>query len=215
MVVAAVDASYLAEQASRTAWLLLGISYALLVLVGWSSWQQVRRSLAARIHAINTQLLSGRADESHESFDVDGHELRELADSVSAYIKRTLEEKSSSDERYRRLVELAPDAVLMCADTRIRSANPAAIAGTTVAARISMRRLKRAAAMAVPQTEALLLVPSSVAGAVPGSTAKRAGTRISPPPPTIASTNPASTEASDTRINSIGPIVAASLLSIW
>jgi diguanylate cyclase (GGDEF)-like protein/PAS domain S-box-containing protein len=39
-----------------------------------------------------------------------------------------LEEKSSSDERYRRLVELAPDAVLMCADTRIRSANPAAIA---------------------------------------------------------------------------------------
>ena len=40
----------------------------------------------------------------------------------------TLEEKSSSDERFRRLVELAPDAVLMCADTRIRSANPAAIA---------------------------------------------------------------------------------------
>ena len=128
MVIAAIDAEYLADQAARTAWLLLAISYALLLLVGWSSWQQVSRSLASRIHAINTQLLSGNADESHESFDVDGHELQELADSVSAYIKRTLEEKSSSDERFRRLVELAPDAVLMCADTRIRSANPAALA---------------------------------------------------------------------------------------
>jgi diguanylate cyclase (GGDEF)-like protein len=128
MVIAAIDAEYLADQAAHTAWLLLAISYVLLVAVGWSSWQQVSRSLASRIHAINTQLLSGNADESHEGFAVDGHELRELASSVSAYIKRTLEEKSSSDERYRRLVELAPDAVLMCADTRIRSANPAAIA---------------------------------------------------------------------------------------
>lgn len=127
-IVAAVDAEYLASQAARTAWLLLAISYALLGLVGWSSWQQVSRSLATRIHAINTQLQSGNADGSHLSFDVVGHELRELADSVSAYIKRTVEEKSSSDERYRRLVELAPDAVLMCSDMRIRSANPAAMA---------------------------------------------------------------------------------------
>lgn len=127
-VVAAIDAGYLADQAAHTAWLLVAISYVLLIVVGWSSWQQVRHSLAARIHAINTQLLSGNVEESHETFDVGGHELRELANSVSAYIKRTLEEKSSSDERYRRLVELAPDAVLMCADTRIRSANPAAIA---------------------------------------------------------------------------------------
>src|SRR5262249_10225408 len=127
MIIAAIDAKYLADEAARTAWLLLGISYALLVIVGWSSWRQVSRSLATRIHAINTQLLSGKADESHDSFNVDGSELLELAHSVSAYIKRTLEEKSSSDERYRRLVELAPDAVLMCADTRIRSANPAAV----------------------------------------------------------------------------------------
>jgi diguanylate cyclase (GGDEF)-like protein len=84
--------------------------------------------LATRIHAINTQLRSGVVDESpHESLEVDGHELRELADSVSAYIKHSLEEKSSSDERHRRLAELSPDAVLMCADRRIRSANPAAI----------------------------------------------------------------------------------------
>ncbi len=96
------------------------MSYALLVIVGWTSWQQVSHSLAKRIEAIKTQLRSGIADESHESFEVAGHELRELADSVSAYIKRTLDEKSSSDERYRKLVELAPDAVLMCADTRIR-----------------------------------------------------------------------------------------------
>jgi PAS domain-containing protein len=127
-VIAAIDAGYLADQAAHTAWLLVAISYGLLLIVGWSSWQQVSCSLATRIHALNTQLLSGNVDESHEKFDVGGHELRELADSVSAYIKRTLEEKSSNDERYRRLVELAPDAVLMCADTRIHSANPAAIA---------------------------------------------------------------------------------------
>jgi diguanylate cyclase (GGDEF)-like protein len=128
-VIVGVNAEYLADQASRTAWLLLGISYALLAVVGWTSWQQVSRSLATRIHAINTQLRSGVVDESpHESLEVDGHELRELADSVSAYIKHSLEEKSSSDERHRRLAELSPDAVLMCADRRIRSANPAAIA---------------------------------------------------------------------------------------
>lgn len=127
-VIIGVNAQALADQAARTAWLLLAMSYSLLFVVGWTSWQQVSHSLAKRIDAINTQLRSGIADESHESFEVAGHELRQLADSVSAYIKRTLEEKSSSDERYRKLVELAPDAVFMCADTRIRFVNPAAIA---------------------------------------------------------------------------------------
>jgi diguanylate cyclase (GGDEF)-like protein/PAS domain S-box-containing protein len=127
-VVIGVKAQSLADQAARTTWLLLAMSYALLVIVGWTSWQQVSHSLTKRIEAINTQLSRGIADESHESFEVAGHELRVLADSVSAYIKRTLEEKSSSDERHKKLVELSPDAVLMCVDTRIRSVNPAAIA---------------------------------------------------------------------------------------
>lgn len=127
-VVLGVNARPQADQAARTAWLLLAMSYALLIIVGWTSWQQVSHSLAKRIESINTQLRSGVADESHESFEVSGHELRELADSVSTYIKRTLDEKSSSDERHRKLAELSPDAVLMCADTRIRSVNPAAIA---------------------------------------------------------------------------------------
>jgi diguanylate cyclase (GGDEF)-like protein/PAS domain S-box-containing protein len=127
-VVIGVNAQGLADQAARTAWLLLALSYALLVAVAFTSWQQVSHSLAKRIETINTQLRTGVSDESHEAFDVAGHELRELADSVSAYIKRTLDEKSSSDERYRKLVELAPDAVIMCADTRIRFVNPAAIA---------------------------------------------------------------------------------------
>jgi diguanylate cyclase (GGDEF)-like protein/PAS domain S-box-containing protein len=127
-VVLGVNAQALADQAARTAWLLLAMSYALLFGVAFTSWQQVSHSLAKHIETINTQLRLGVPDESHESFDVAGHELRELADSVSAYIKRTLDEKSSSDERYRKLVELAPDAVIMCADTRIRFVNPAAIA---------------------------------------------------------------------------------------
>jgi hypothetical protein len=42
---------------------------------------------------------------------------------------------------------------------------------------------------------ALLLVPSSVAGGAPGKTANSAGTRINPPSPTIESTKPASSEA--------------------
>jgi diguanylate cyclase (GGDEF)-like protein/PAS domain S-box-containing protein len=127
-VVIGVNAQALADQAARAAWLLLAMSYALLVGVGVTSWRQMSHSFAKRIEAINTQLRLGVADESHESFEVAGHELRELADSVSAYIKRTLDEKSSSDERYRKLVELAPDAVIMCSDTRIRFVNPAAIA---------------------------------------------------------------------------------------
>jgi diguanylate cyclase (GGDEF)-like protein/PAS domain S-box-containing protein len=128
MAIVGIDASHLADQAARTGWLLIGMSYMLLVIVGLSEWKQVRRSLASRIHSITTQLRSGVADESHAYLDVDGIELRDLADTVSSYIKRSIDEKSSSDERYRQLVELAPDAVLMCSDGRIRLVNPAAVA---------------------------------------------------------------------------------------
>src|SRR2546427_3664251 len=58
--------------------------------------------------------------------------------------------------------------------------------------------------MAVPQTEALLLVPSSVAGGAVGKVANSAGSKMRPPPPTMASTKPASIEASETMIHSIG-----------
>lgn len=130
-LVVGVDAEYLADQAARTAWLLLIISYSLLFIVGWTTWKQISRSLATRIANMNKQLRDGVVDDSpHESLDVDGHELRELADSVSTYIKRSLDERSASEERHRRLAEMSPDAVLMCADRRIRSANPAAIALT-------------------------------------------------------------------------------------
>src|SRR2546427_2310505 len=58
--------------------------------------------------------------------------------------------------------------------------------------------------MAVPQTEALLLVPSSVAGGAVGKVANSAGSKMRPPPPTMASTKPASIEADrkSTRLNS-------------
>jgi diguanylate cyclase (GGDEF)-like protein len=127
-LVAGVNADYLAQQATRTAWVLLGISYALLVVVGWISWQQVSRSLSTRIYAITSQLKSGSVHEENERLEVDGHELRELADSVAEYIKRNVETRRSSDERYRRLIELAPDAVLICSKTGITFANSAAIA---------------------------------------------------------------------------------------
>ena len=57
--------------------------------------------------------------------------------------------------------------------------------------------------MLVPHTEAPLLVPNRVAGWAVGKTANRAGTRIRPPPPTIESTKPASSEASEITINSM------------
>jgi diguanylate cyclase (GGDEF)-like protein/PAS domain S-box-containing protein len=130
-LIVGVDAEYLADQAAWTAWLLLGISYALLLTVGWTTWKQISQSLATRIATMNKQLRDGVVDDSpHESLEADGHELRELADSVSTYIKHSLEERSASEERHRRLAEMSPDAVLMCADRRIRSANPAAIALT-------------------------------------------------------------------------------------
>lgn len=127
MVVAGIDANYLVVQATDTGWWLLGIAYGLLVLVGWNSWRQIDTSLGSRIHAITAQIQKGSADEPIETLKLDGQELRELADSVSSYIKSTLETQKSSDERYRRLVELAPDGVIMCSKTSIKFANPAAL----------------------------------------------------------------------------------------
>jgi diguanylate cyclase (GGDEF)-like protein/PAS domain S-box-containing protein len=129
-VVAGIDAEYLAQQASRTAWALLAIGYVLLVVVGWSSWQQLNSSLGSRIDAITSQIRAGSVDAPIESLRFESHELRELAASVSTYIKSTLESQKSSDERYRRLVELAPDGVIMCSNTSIKFANSAALALT-------------------------------------------------------------------------------------
>jgi diguanylate cyclase (GGDEF)-like protein/PAS domain S-box-containing protein len=128
LVVAGIQADYLVTQATRTAWVLLALSYALLCLVGWSSWQQLDSSLGSRIHAITAQIRKGSADEPIETLQIDGQELRELADSVSSYIKATLDAQKSSDERYRRLVELAPDGVIMCSKASIKFANSAALA---------------------------------------------------------------------------------------
>ena len=128
VVIVGVDAEYLAVQATRTAWVLLAIAYALLLIVGWSSWQQLNTSLGHRIAAITRQVRAGSVGETSEVLEIDGKELTELADSVTAYIQATLEEQKSSDERYRRLVELAPDGVLMCSATGIKFANSAALA---------------------------------------------------------------------------------------
>jgi hypothetical protein len=59
-----------------------------------------------------------------------------------------------------------------------------------------------------------LLVASSVAGAVPGSTLNTAGTRISPPPPTIESTKPANKEARGSTSISMAKLSHPELLSI-
>ncbi len=126
-VVAGIDATSIVHQAARTAWTLLAISYALLVVVGWMIWRQVSLSLATRMSAITTQLRAGTAEDAAELLAADGQELRELADSVSMYIKRTLEQQELSDERHRRLVELSPDGVFICSAAGIRFANSAAL----------------------------------------------------------------------------------------
>ena len=58
-----------------------------------------------------------------------------------------------------------------------------------------MRRLYCQVANPVPHIDALLLVPSKVAGVVVGYAANKAGSKINPPPPTIESTKPAKAEA--------------------
>lgn len=141
-VVAGFDATYLAAQAAQTAWIVVCLSYVLLVLVGWSSWRQLRNTLATRIHAITMQLRLGIADESVATLHKDGHELRELADSVSNYIRQTLAQQRSNEDRYRRLIELAPDAVLICSDAGVRFANPAAIALAGVQRRLDLIGLR-------------------------------------------------------------------------
>lgn len=80
--------------------------------------------------------------------------------------------------------------------------NLASAAGS-MACQIWTRRLYCQVAMAVPQIEALLLVPSSVAGGALGKVANKAGSKIRPPPPTMASTKPANREASETSIHSM------------
>jgi len=137
-VVSGFDATYLAQQAAQTAWVVVCLSYVLLVVVGWSSWRQLRNTLSTRIHAITMQLRLGIADESVATLHKDGHELRELADSVSTYIRQTLAQQRSNEDRYRRLIELAPDAVLICSDAGVRFANPAAIALAGVQRRLDM-----------------------------------------------------------------------------
>jgi diguanylate cyclase (GGDEF)-like protein len=129
VVVVGIDAAYLDIQASRTAWIILAIAYSLLVIVGWSSWRQLNSSLGSRIEAITRQIRAGSvSEEPSESLSFDGTELSELAEAAQAYIQATLEEQKSSDERYRRLVELAPDGVLMCSTSGIKFANSAALA---------------------------------------------------------------------------------------
>jgi diguanylate cyclase (GGDEF)-like protein/PAS domain S-box-containing protein len=128
MVVAGIDATYLIEQATTTAWILLAIGYSMVVLVGWTSWRHLNASVGARIHAITKQVKKGAADdEPEQGLQLHADELRELADSVSRYIRTTLDAQKSSDERYRRLVELAPDGVIMCTKASIKFANPAAL----------------------------------------------------------------------------------------
>ena len=76
-------------------------------------------------------------------------------------------------------------------------------AGSKADQRIWMRRLYCHVAKAVPQTDALLLVPNKVAGVVVGYAANKAGSKINPPPPTIESTKPAKAEAKVVKKSSI------------
>jgi diguanylate cyclase (GGDEF)-like protein/PAS domain S-box-containing protein len=137
-VVAGFDATYLVDQATRAAWMVVAISYVLLVVVGWSAWRQLHDSLATRIRAITMQLRLGIADNTSPTLNADGHELKDLADSVSNYIRQTLDQQRSNEERYRRLIELAPDGVLICSDAGVRFANPAAIALAGVKRRLDL-----------------------------------------------------------------------------
>jgi len=84
------------------------------------------------------QLRLGTIDESPQSINADGHELKDLADSVSTYIRQSLDQQRSNEERYRRLIELAPDAVLVCSDAAIRFANPAALTLAGVPRRLDL-----------------------------------------------------------------------------
>ena len=137
-VIAGFDAAYLVDQATRAAWMVVTISYVLLVIVGWNAWRQLHDSLATRIRAITMQLRLGIADDAAPTLKAEGHELKDLADSVSNYIRQTLDQQQSNEERYRRLIELAPDGVLICSDAGVRFANPAAISLAGVKRRLDL-----------------------------------------------------------------------------
>jgi diguanylate cyclase (GGDEF)-like protein/PAS domain S-box-containing protein len=138
LVIASFDVKYLANQATRTAWVVVAIAYVFLVVVGLSSRRQLRKSLSSPIQAITMQVRLGIANDQAGAANNDGLELKELAMSVSTYIRQTLDQQKSNEERYRRLIELAPDGVLIASDAGVRFANPAAIALAGVSRRLDL-----------------------------------------------------------------------------
>ncbi len=61
----------------------------------------------------------------------------------------------------------------------------------------------------MPQTEAHLFVPNNVAGDAVGYVANNAGTRMSPPPPTMESIIPAKKDATEMSIDSMSGVKTA------
>ena len=86
------------------------------------------------------------------------------------------------------------------------AAKPVNAAGAMACQRMSTRLANWRAEIMVPQTLALLLVPSKVAGGALGKAPNSAGTKMRPPPPTIASTKPANMDASVTNNHSMAPL---------
>ncbi|SLJ54381.1 Uncharacterised protein [Mycobacteroides abscessus subsp. abscessus] len=75
-------------------------------------------------------------------------------------------------------------------------------AGSSSFHRIGTLRAKVSTEAVVPATAASLLVPSAVAGAIPGDTRNNVGSTIRPPPPTTASTQPAAAAAASRALQS-------------
>lgn len=110
------------------AWTLLAISCALLGVVGWWAFHHFDEAVGARIEAITAQLEQGSTGDPGGGPELDGLEFRELGVAVARYIASANEAQRSSDERHRRLVELAPDGIVVCSRSSIKYVNAAALA---------------------------------------------------------------------------------------
>ncbi len=169
----AVDAGRVTDQARTTAWLLAGLAYAMLLVAGWWSRRMLEASVADRIRLLIDTLERPGAPLSAHAMPV-RDELGELAENLEAHMERSLERLRESEERYRRLVEFSPDAILVHADGRVLYVNGAGVrlCGARSAAELNGAAVEQVVRLGAPSGTA---TPPPLPGETPGAPPVREG----------------------------------------
>ena len=151
-VVVGIEADRVVANAERTAWTLVLLAYGLLALAAWRAQALLAASVAGRVRTLITQLDETPADGGSGRPRHSRDELSLLAESLGEHITRSIERQHASDERFRRLVESSPDAILVYHDDAIVFVNAACVrlVGAEDAADVVRRPLQSLLTLAGP-----------------------------------------------------------------